>query len=78
MSDVMTTRFERARPDMARAGWGHPFDALSLMWRAYRSRQALLGLTPRELSDIGISRATAIAEASRMPWDITPLPRGRR
>jgi uncharacterized protein YjiS (DUF1127 family) len=33
----------------------------------------LLEMTPRELSDIGISRATAIAEASRLPWDTAPV-----
>jgi uncharacterized protein YjiS (DUF1127 family) len=72
MSDTTMSRFERARPEAAQAGRTHPIDALRLMWRAYRSRQALLQLTPRELSDIGVTRATAIAEASRMPWDIAP------
>jgi len=38
--------------------------------RTWQTRRALLEMTPRELSDIGISRATAIEEASRPPWDI--------
>jgi uncharacterized protein YjiS (DUF1127 family) len=77
MSDAMMTRFEHARPDAGRAGWHHPLDSLRLVWRTYRTRQALLDMTPRELSDIGISRATAVQEASRMPWDIAPS-RGQR
>ncbi len=72
MSDVMMTRFDRSRPAAARAEWAHPVEALRLMLRTYRSRRQLLELGPRELGDIGISRATAIAEASRLPWDIGP------
>nr|WP_294546552.1 DUF1127 domain-containing protein [uncultured Rhodopila sp.] len=77
MSDLLMTRFVHARPDTERAGWAHPVDALRLMLRTWRTRRALLELTPRELSDIGVSRATAIAEASRLPWDIAPMD-GRR
>ncbi len=77
MSDVMMTRFDRARPAAGRTGWAHPVYALRLMLRTWRTRRQLLQLTPRELSDIGISRATAIAEAARLPWDIGPMD-GRR
>jgi uncharacterized protein YjiS (DUF1127 family) len=73
MSDLMMTRFEQARPSAGRAGWAHVVDALKLMFRTYKTRRALLEMTPRELSDIGISRATAIAEASRLPWDMAPV-----
>ncbi len=72
MSDLMMTRFAQSRPAAERTGWTHPVDALMLMVRTWRTRRALLELTPRELSDIGVSRATAIAEASRLPWDLGP------
>jgi uncharacterized protein YjiS (DUF1127 family) len=73
MSDLMMTRFDHARQASGRTEWAHPVGALRLMLRTWRTRRALLELTPRELSDIGISRATAIAEASRLPWDVGPM-----
>ena len=73
MSDLMMTRFEIVRRVGGRTGRAHLADALMLMVRTYRTRQALLDLTPHELSDIGISRATAAAEASRLPWDTAPM-----
>jgi uncharacterized protein YjiS (DUF1127 family) len=73
MSDVLMTRFDHARPAAERTGWAHPIYALRLMLRTWRTRRALLELTHRELSDIGVSRATAIAEASRLPWDVGPM-----
>ena len=72
MSDLMMTRFDHARPAAERTGWSHPVDSLFIMLRTWRTRRALLELTPRELSDIGVSRATAITEASRLPWDVGP------
>lgn len=72
MSDLMMTRFVQSRPAAERTEWTHPVDAFMLMLRTWRTRRALLELTPRELSDIGVSRATAIAEASRLPWDVGP------
>jgi uncharacterized protein YjiS (DUF1127 family) len=72
MSDLMMTRFDHARPAVERTGWSHPVDSFKLMLRTWRTRRTLLELTPRELSDIGVSRATAIAEASRLPWDVGP------
>nr|WP_294523053.1 DUF1127 domain-containing protein [uncultured Rhodopila sp.] len=73
MSGLLMTRFDHTRPAAERTGWTHPVDAFMLMLRIWQSRRALLDLTPRELSDIGVSRATAIAEASRLPWDIGPM-----
>jgi uncharacterized protein YjiS (DUF1127 family) len=32
-----------------------------------------MALSERELKDIGLSRAAAIAEASRLPWDTAPI-----
>jgi uncharacterized protein YjiS (DUF1127 family) len=40
--------------------------------QAIRSRRHLAELDDRLLSDIGISRAEALEEASRAPWDLTP------
>ena len=43
---------------------------LSLAYRVYRERQALLSLDERGLRDIGVSGADALREASRAFWDI--------
>lgn len=40
--------------------------------QAIRSRRQLAALDDRLLSDIGISRAEALEEASRAPWDLVP------
>ncbi|MBR0674625.1 DUF1127 domain-containing protein [Roseomonas alkaliterrae] len=40
--------------------------------QAIRSRRQLAELDDRLLSDIGISRAEALEEASRAPWDLAP------
>jgi len=43
--------------------------------QAIRSRRQLAELDDRLLSDIGISRAEALEEASRAPWSLTPRQR---
>ena len=43
-----------------------PADVLAL----WRSRRALGRLGPAQLSDIGVSREAAEAEARRPPWDV--------
>ena len=55
-----------------RGAWSDLFAAVRLAVRAQTTRHALRGLTDRELADIGVSRATAMAEAQRMPWDLAP------
>lgn len=70
MSDLMMTRFAPARPAV---GLVHLADTLMLVWRTWRTRRALMALSERELKDIGLSRAAAIAEASRLPWDTAPI-----
>ncbi len=50
------------------------FDRLSLAYRIYRERRALLALSDYDLKDIGLSRADAHREASRSLWDL-PEPR---
>ena len=39
---------------------------------AAESRRQLAEMDARMLSDIGISRAEALDEAARAPWDLTP------
>jgi uncharacterized protein YjiS (DUF1127 family) len=51
----------------------------SRMAEAIETRRQLAGMDDRMLSDIGISRADALAEYERAPWDLGPPPRpGRR
>ncbi|UFN48962.1 DUF1127 domain-containing protein [Roseomonas sp. OT10] len=46
--------------------------ALELALRAIATRRQLAEMTPRLLSDIGVTRAEALREASRPPWDLGP------
>lgn len=45
---------------------------IALAWRAVVTRRQLAEMDDRMLSDIGISRADALNEAARAPWDIAP------
>jgi uncharacterized protein YjiS (DUF1127 family) len=45
---------------------------LRTMWRAIQTRRQLAEMDDRMLRDIGISRADALHEAERLPWDLTP------
>ncbi len=42
------------------------------MFRAAATRRQLREMDDRMLADIGISRAEALAEADRAPWDVEP------
>jgi uncharacterized protein YjiS (DUF1127 family) len=77
MSGLLRTQFEPIQPIAGQAKLALLIEVFRLMLRTWQTRRALLEMTPRELSDIGISRATAIEEASRLPWDIAPV-RDRR
>lgn len=44
--------------------------------RAVETRQALLEMDQRMLSDIGVTHAQAVEEARRAPWDLAPPRRG--
>lgn len=87
MSDLTVTRFvsirqatghrNMGRQAMSRGSAAGTFAAFRLALRTYLTRQALPELTARELSDIGLSRHAAVAEAARLPWDTNPSPRGQ-
>ncbi len=47
-------------------------DWLRRVLHAAESRRELARMDPRMLSDIGISRAEALREAARAPWDLNP------
>jgi uncharacterized protein YjiS (DUF1127 family) len=44
--------------------------AFHLMVRAIVTRRQLAAMDDRMLRDIGISRADALREADRLPWDV--------
>ena len=67
-STPLATRYATARPARANGLWA----TVKLMWRAHRTRTALVELDPRMLRDIGITEGQALREAERAPWDITP------
>ncbi len=46
---------------------------LALRLRILAERRRLLDLDERALNDIGISRAQAVFEAQRAPWDLPEL-----
>lgn len=54
------------------------FDFLARAARAFESRRHLAAMDDRMLSDIGISRLDALAEAGRRPWDVMPVRRPAR
>lgn len=65
-----------ARPGR-RGAWGA---WLARMLRAVETRRQLAAMDDRTLADIGISRADAVREAARAPWDLgetKPTPRRR-
>lgn len=45
---------------------------LAAMYEALVTRRQLARLDERMLKDIGLSRADALAEAARAPWDLGP------
>lgn len=45
---------------------------LAAMYEAIVTRRQLARLDDRMLKDLGLSRADALAEAARAPWDLGP------
>ena len=56
-------------PAAQKMGW---FDWLRRTLQAVETRRHLMEMDGRMLADIGISRAEALTEAARAPWDLTP------
>lgn len=64
-----TTPLAGAR--LHRAGRSGPaFSLLFRVFSVFRERQALARLTDAQLSDVGLTRAQALAEAKRPLWDV--------
>ncbi len=74
MSDHSVPATSSMTAGLARA-W-NPAWTLALMVRVASTRKALPEMDERMLADIGITRAEALAEARRAPWD-TVVRRGR-
>lgn len=66
MFDVIATA---ARLPNRPASYGRSVSLMDL-FGLRRQRQQLLGLSPEQLDDIGISAAEAEAEANRSIWDL--------
>ena len=49
-----------------------PIPALRALLTQHRQRRALLALDARLLDDIGLTRAQALTETARAPWDAPP------
>jgi uncharacterized protein YjiS (DUF1127 family) len=77
MSDLIYP-FTSAQPASSRPTAARRIAAARIALRTYLTRQALPDLTERELSDIGLTRHAALAEAARLPWDSNPGPRRPR
>jgi uncharacterized protein YjiS (DUF1127 family) len=70
----MTTRSLPASLGIRRRASRGPawLDRLRLVLHAIASRRHLAEMDQRMLADIGISRAEALEEAARAPWDLAP------
>ena len=56
---------------------GRAVAALMVALRTHATRRELAELPSHLLADIGIDRSAALAEAARLPWDVTPAPRAK-
>lgn len=73
MADIVAGFRLRLAWSFGRGRWRLPLGA---MLRAIRTRRELAEAESWMLRDIGISRAEALAEAKRAPWDLGPARRG--
>ena len=62
-------------PWLKQPGWQ---DAMRWAVLVIRTRAALAELDDHTLDDIGLSRAEALHEAGRKPWDLEPVTDGSR
>jgi uncharacterized protein YjiS (DUF1127 family) len=52
--------------------WSDFTHAVRLVARTLLTRRDLPELSDQMLADIGITRSAALAEAARLPWDLSP------
>jgi uncharacterized protein YjiS (DUF1127 family) len=71
---LITSQFQSLIADPNPSVWKDVLHAI----RVIVSRRELLDRDPRLLADIGLTRAQALAEAARAPWDTLPPPRRPR
>jgi uncharacterized protein YjiS (DUF1127 family) len=70
MSGSVISRPIARRARTQPAGW---LAWLALAMRTIETRRKLAQMDARMLQDIGVSRAEALEEANRSPWDLDPL-----
>ena len=66
---VLSRPIARRRARVRQAGW---LAWLATAMHAIQTRRRLAEMDDRMLKDIGISRADALQEAERAPWDLGP------
>jgi uncharacterized protein YjiS (DUF1127 family) len=72
MSDRSLPQVAILLPVLRRQAWVDAWRAVALARRVIVTRHELAGLGPRLLADIGVTRAEALTEAARAPWDVEP------
>jgi len=72
MSDRPLPQFAAVLPALRRPAWHDLKRAAAHAIRIVVTRRDLRELEPRLLADIGVTRAEALAEAARRPWDFQP------
>jgi uncharacterized protein YjiS (DUF1127 family) len=77
MSEHVRTGFATAFAATRQSRRADLFGAVRRALRAMTTRRELASLEPRLLEDIGLSRAEAVAEAARVPWDFAAPSRCR-
>ncbi len=66
---VLSRPVTARRAEVATTSW---LGWLALTMRAVETRRYLAQMDDRMLKDIGITRADALQEAGRAPWDLSP------
>jgi len=77
MSALIISRASSARSAHGVRGWDRLTAAIRLALRTHATRQTLPEMPDHLLADIGLTRADAVAEAARLPWDTNPRRRRR-
>ncbi len=77
MSDLTISRAIPARSAQGVRGLDRLTAAIRLALRTHATRQTLPEMQDHLLADIGLTRADAVAEAARLPWDTSARRRRR-